>query len=118
MALFERKELDRLLQGWTITLSLYELGNALWKQVYQKVLSLEEATLVLDALTSVHSRMKKVCEPDPLKALEIAVREGLTYYDAAYIQAAVEKGMVLVTEDKKLLEAASKYVKAVKSGQL
>jgi predicted nucleic acid-binding protein len=46
------------------------------------------------------------------------VKEGLTYYDAAYIQAAEEKGLALVTEDEKLLEAAGKYVKAVKSSQL
>jgi hypothetical protein len=32
IALFERKELDKLLLGWTLTLSLYELGNALWNR--------------------------------------------------------------------------------------
>ncbi len=119
IALLERKELDKLLRGMALTFSLYELGNVLWKQVYlHRTVKLEEARLVLDALTSLHSVMKKAADPNTLKTLETAVKEGLTYYDAAYIQAAAEKGLALVTEDKKLLEAAGKYVKAVKGSQL
>jgi predicted nucleic acid-binding protein len=119
IALFERKKLDKILRGWSLTLSLYELGNVLWKQVHlHRAVKLEEARLVLDALTSLHSVMKKAAEPNTLKTLETAVKEGLTYYDAAYIHAAEEKGLALVTEDEKLLEAAGKYVRAVKSSQL
>ncbi len=118
IALLERKELDKLLRGMALTFSLYELGNVLWKQVYlHRTVKLEETRLVLDALTSPHSVMKSA-DPNTLKTLETAVKEGMTYYDAAYIQAAAEKGLALVTEDKKLLEAAGKYVKAVKGSQL
>jgi len=119
IALCGRKELDELLQGWTVDLSFYELGNTVWKQVHlYRTLKMEEASLALDALISVFRKMKRVTEVDALKVLEVAEKEGLTYYDAAYLQAAVEKGMTLVTDDARLKEVGGKYVKAVTSNGL
>ena len=46
------------------------------------------------------------------------MKEGLTYYDAAYLQAAMEKGMTLVTDDERLKKVGGKYVRAVTSDGL
>ena len=37
-----------------------------------------------------------------VKVLELALKEGLTIYDAAYLSIALEKGLILVTDDEKL----------------
>jgi len=114
--LVERSKLDELVEGWTIDLAFYELGNAVWKQVnlYQ-TLSMDEAKIALDALLSVFDKMHKIQEFEPLNILEIAVTEGLSYYDAAYLLAAMDKKMTLVTDDKKLKQVGDKYVNTVTS---
>jgi len=41
------KKLDQILAGCTIDLTTYEVGNAVWKQVYiHKKITLEEANTV------------------------------------------------------------------------
>ncbi|MGQ9469722.1 MAG: type II toxin-antitoxin system VapC family toxin [Nitrososphaerales archaeon] len=114
----ERK-IDRLLEGWTLNLAFYELGNAVWKQVHiQKGMTMDEANMVLDSLIEIFRRMKKPKKEDALKTLEIAIKESLTYYDAAYINAAIENSLTLVTDDEKLYKISKKYVKTAKSDEL
>ncbi|HDD40334.1 MAG TPA: PIN domain-containing protein [Nitrososphaeria archaeon] len=110
---------ERLLEGWTLNLAFYELGNAVWKQArIHRRITLEEAYLILDTLTEVFRRLRKPEEEAPLRTLEMAVREDLTYYDAAYISAAIEKGLILVTDDERLYEVGRRYVKTLKSDEL
>lgn len=109
-----RKENKQLIEGWTINLTFYELGNAVWKQVYAyKTNDENEANKLLDALTEVFMRLRKPEKENSLEILKIALKEGLTYYDAAYIQAAIENKLAQVTDDKQLLEVGKKYVKGV-----
>ena len=113
------RKVEKLLDGWTVNLAIYELGNAVWKQVkIHGKITVEEANLVLDSLTEVFGRMRKPAAEDPLRTLEIAVKEDLTYYDASYISAAVENDLTLVTDDDKLYRAGKKYVRTVKSNEL
>lgn len=113
------KRIDKLFEGWTLNLAFYELGNAVWKQTYiHRTVTPEEAGKLLDALTEVFINMKKPEKENGLGTLKIAVREGLTYYDAAYIQAAVENKLTLVTDDEKLYRVAKKFVKTMKSNEL
>ncbi len=42
-------------------------------------------------------------------AYKVAVENTISYYDAAYIHAAISQKEPIVSEDKKLLEIASKY---------
>ena len=110
---------ERLLEGWTLNLAFYELGNAVWKQArIHRRITLEEAYLILDTLTEVFRRLRKPEDEAPLRTLEMAVREDLTYYDAAYISAAIEKGLILVTDDERLYEVGRRYVKTLKSDEL
>jgi len=113
------RKAGKLLDGWTLNLAIYELGNAVWKQVkIHGKITAEEANLVLDSLTEVFKRLKKPASENPLKTLEIAVKEDLTYYDASYIGAAVENDLTLVTDDDKLYRAGKKYVRTIKSNEL
>ncbi|MEM2995372.1 MAG: type II toxin-antitoxin system VapC family toxin [Candidatus Bathyarchaeia archaeon] len=113
------KKLDKLLEGWTINLAFYELGNAVWKQVHiYRAFSNSEANTILDSLTEVFMKLKKPEKENVLEILKIAVREGLTYYDAAYIQASIENGLTLVTDDEELHRVSKKYVKVITSDEL
>jgi len=113
------RKTEKLLDGWTLNLAIYELGNAVWRQVkiHEKI-TVEEANLVLDSLTEVFRRLRKPETEKPLETLKIAVKEGLTYYDASYISAAVENNLTLVTDDEKLYKIGKKYVRTVKSNDL
>jgi predicted nucleic acid-binding protein len=65
----------------------------------------------------VFMKLKKPESESSLEILKIAVKEGLTYYDAAYIQAAVENNLTLVTDDEQLHRAGKKYVKVATSDE-
>jgi len=119
IALVERKKLDELLEGYTIELAFYELGNAVCKQVHLcKTLSTDDAKIALDALISVFNKMHKIQGVEPLSVLTVALKEGLTYYDAAYLQAAVNNKMTLVTDHEKLKRVGNTYVKTVTSSEI
>jgi len=113
------KKISKLIEGWTINLTFYELGNAVWKQVYAyKTIDENEANKLLDALMEVFMRLRKPEKENSLEILKIALKEGLTYYDAAYIQAAIENKLALVTDDKQLLEVGKKYVRVSTSDEI
>ena len=107
--LCSERKIERLLEGCTLNLAFYELGNAVWKQVHlHKALTQEEGSEALAALTDVYGQMRELQVEDASSILKIAVEEGLTYYDASYIHAAIKNDSVLVTDDRKLQTADSK----------
>ena len=114
----ERK-IDQLIDGCTLDLAFYEVGNAVWKQVHvYKAITIEEGNTVLDSLTEVIKRLREIEVKNPLEILKIAVEEDLTYYDASYLDAAIKNGLTLVTDDKKLYAVGKKYVETLKSDEL
>ncbi|RLI32644.1 hypothetical protein DRO56_03180 [Candidatus Bathyarchaeota archaeon] len=114
----ERK-IDPLLEGKTLSLAFYEIGNAVWRQIHiHKVITREEGDIVLDSLMEVVRRMEKIEVERPLEILRIAVEENLTYYDASYLQAAIEKDLTLITDDKKLYVTGKKYIETLKSDEI
>jgi len=117
--LCSERKIERLLEGCTLNLAFYELGNAVWKQVHlHKALTQEEGSEALAALTEMYGQMRELQVEDASSILKIAVEEGLTYYDASYIHAAIKNDAVLVTDDRKLQTAASKYVETATSDEL
>jgi predicted nucleic acid-binding protein len=106
-----KKRVDVLLEGVALSLAFYEVGNAVWKQVYlKKSLTREEGGKALATLVEVLKKMGEVSVEDGPAVLDIAVEEGLTYYDASYVHAAVKNGLTLVTDDERLRSVAKKYV--------
>jgi len=117
--LCSERKIERLLDGCTLNLAFYELGNAVWKQVYlHKTLTQEEGGIALAALTDAYEQMRELFVEDASSILNIAIGEGLTYYDASYVHAAIKNEAILVTDDRKLRTTASKYVETSTSEEL
>lgn len=99
-----------ILSGQTVLdLTLYEIGNGIWRiQHLQKKITKEEACSLLDSCIQVMSGMN-VLDVDGLEnqVKEIASDTGQSFYDSAYLSVAKKYGLELVTDDKKLLKVAS-----------
>lgn len=100
-----------------LPLTIFEIGNALRNEAYlTKTTTPEKASIMLEGLSKIVGKMQSYAleADDPVKILNVSGRSGLTFYDAAYLNAALEGGFVLVTEDKKLArEAAREGVKVL-----
>ncbi len=114
----ERK-FDQLMEGWTIDLAKYEIGNAIWKKAFlTKDLKPEEGLRALEAILDLIGEMDIWEIKDKVNVLKIAINEGITYYDASYLVAAIEGGFTLITEDKELLRVTKRYTKAIMADEI
>jgi predicted nucleic acid-binding protein len=82
-------------------LTVYEVGNALWKETSAGKLPWREAA---GALSRVLSSLKMLDDPPLEEVLEVAVERSLTFYDASYAYVAETLGLSLVTQDRELLK--------------
>jgi len=109
---FRGRAVDVLLEGSTISLVRYELGNAVWRECFLlKRITQDEAEKLLQTMFAILHAMDMAVledEDDGNKVLREACNLGITYYDAAYVFEAIKSDRVLVTEDKKLAKAAEK----------
>ena len=108
-ALIENR-FDVLFGAITIPLASYELGNIIWKKTaLLEEISLEESLALLQMLKTVMKNMK-VLEDNGINpdSLRLAQREKLTYYDSSFIQAAIDLGSRIITEDKKMQKTCLK----------
>ncbi len=116
------KALDKLMEGATINLVYYELGNALWREAHLlKRISIREAEKSLSLMFAMLARME-VNEVDGEQGTEIlqtAHKCNLTFYDSAYLVEAKKTSKILVTDDSKLSKAAETLgVKTLSSNRL
>ena len=81
-------------------LTVYEVGNALWKEARAGRLPWREAA---GTLSRVLSSLKMLDNPPLENVLEVAVERDLTFYDASYAYVAETLGLSLVTQDRELL---------------
>ncbi len=113
-----RGELEKL-EGYTSSLAIFEIGNAIWKQVYQrKRLNEDEGMKVLNVMKEVLESLEKLEIDEPQDVLKIAVENGITFYDSAYLYLAIKNDLSLVTDDEKLYRIAGKYVRVLRSRDL
>ncbi len=106
-----QKALDKLMEGTTISLAYYELGNVLWREsLLLERISFEEAEKALDLMYLILENMQVTRSENEAGAqtLQIAHRFNLTFYDSAYLVEAKKSGKVLVTNDNKLAKTAEK----------
>ena len=103
---------DKLLEGSTISLAYYELGNALWRECFLvKRISREEAEKLLRAMFAILQAMDVISldnDDEGSVVLDKACEYNITFYDSAYVAEAHKSKKVLVTDDKKLAKAAEK----------
>ncbi|MEM5833775.1 MAG: type II toxin-antitoxin system VapC family toxin [Candidatus Aenigmatarchaeota archaeon] len=52
------------------------------------------------------------------EVIDIAVREGVTFCDASYMYIALRNKLTLVTDDRKLMSVARKYVNVVTTSEI
>jgi len=104
------KAVDLFRGGSTISLIYYEVGNALWRECFllNRIDSKEAANLLRCILPIIRTMDVLNLDDEVLgdTVLSLAGKLDITYYDAAYLAKAKNSGMVLVTEDEKLVEAA------------
>jgi predicted nucleic acid-binding protein len=110
---------DKLVGGSTIDLAWYEIGNAIWKQVrIQRSLTVKEARMLISTLGQIVDNLAKIKVSFPASALEIAVGHNITFYDASYVEAAIESSSTLVTDDGRLSEVGQKYVHTIETDDI
>ena len=104
------KAFDALKKCITVPLIYYEVGNALrTSAVNLKHIEPEEAE---SALENLHKalRLVKITPQDSvqdcIQILQNSINYNLSYYDSAYLTAAIKHKVALVTEDKRLQKAA------------
>ena len=98
---------------YTLDLAFYEAGNSFWRDsAAQQIVNREDATDAVDYLNDVRKEMRVLSVDDvgATRIFETAWDEGVTYYDAAYITAAIELEATLVTEDGGRADHASEAV--------
>jgi predicted nucleic acid-binding protein len=94
----------------TTAIAAYELGNAVWKDLYLfKRLTEEESRFLLTVFHETMLRLRVEPQLELSERLEVlgnAERLGLSYYDSSYLTAAIRLEVTLVTEDKELTKAS------------
>ena len=116
--LFQSNRFSVLLDGATIPLARYEIGNIIWKNYkIRNRISKQEAkdsgTVMFELLDSMEQIV-----PSSASTLALSLEEGLTFYDSSYLVSAIETGYELVTDDIKLQKIASSKVLTRKSSDL
>jgi len=97
-----------------LDLTVYEVGNAVWKECKRGRIRDPRALAVAFAELFSNVETVKLESRAIAEVLELALAEEITFYDAAYLYAARKLGMKLVTEDSDL----KKYPEAVSVSEL
>ncbi len=116
--LFQSNRFSVLLDGATIPLARYEIGNIIWKNYkIRNRISKKEAKDSGTVLFELIDSMEQIV-PSPASTLTLSLEEGLTFYDSSYLVSAIETGYELVTDDIKLQKIARSKVLTRKSSDL
>ena len=125
IALAKRSCTGPLAYGVTLDLAVYETTQAVWKE-HSRIrdsplyLDRDAASKLLNVLREVFDKSIRLASIRGREAnvFELAVNEGITVYDAAYLYYAAENGLVLVTNDRRLRERAMRYIKTMSVDEL
>lgn len=115
------KRRKTLIKGqYILDLTMYEVSNAIWKEVVLfKTLTKDEAVTLMNEITNIVQKLNIIRIQDDLdKIMEIAIKERLTFYDAAYLYFAKKYQLILITNDKKLYNAAKDKIKVLRSDEI
>ena len=107
-----------LVNAQSSTLIHYELGNAIWKKVHlSKTLSIKEGTLLIQYFEKILAKMNLISSETD-ETLKFAHEYGITFYDASYAYLAYRIHLPLVTDDKKLKDKVSSFIKTFSANDL
>lgn len=89
--------------NYILSLTLYEIGNALWRETtLLKRIPVSEALSLLESISNIRKIMDTINPRNNLLILKLAHELRITYYDSSYIIASYELNAGLVTDDEKL----------------
>ncbi len=110
-----RRDAVKILRNnYVLDLTIYEVGNAIWRETaLLKYLVEDEALTMYKDMLKIFSHMNIVKPKNPELVLNLAMKIRLTYYDAAYVTVASEEDLTLVTDDKKLIKVINDNRKAI-----
>ncbi|MEM1732199.1 MAG: type II toxin-antitoxin system VapC family toxin [Desulfurococcaceae archaeon] len=118
--LVKRGELRVFLGGHTLDLAIYEVANAVWKECYLLgKIKIETAYKVIELISGIFNVLNlHSVKGFEKEVMDIAVKEGVTFYDASYMYIAMRNKLTLVTDDRKLMSAARKYVNVTTTNEI
>ncbi|MEM2169671.1 MAG: type II toxin-antitoxin system VapC family toxin [Candidatus Bathyarchaeia archaeon] len=118
--LVKRGNVKIFAKGCTTDLAIYESINAVWKECYiLKRIRVEVAYGLIELLSNIFNVLELyTMRGSEKEVLEIAVKEGITIYDASYIYIAARNKLTLVTDDKKLIDTAKKYTNVASTTEI
>ena len=97
-------------ENYILTLTIYEVGNALWRETrLSRRLTMDEAEAIMRAIITLIKFMQVIEPQDPIEVLRISNEIETTFYDAAYVVTALRRGLVLVTDDRRLATRIERY---------
>jgi len=90
---------------YILDLTFYEIGNAIWKDYYifKRINNLIETSEVIYEILKEFNVIENLSLLF-IEIIKIAIEKNLTYYDASYVYASKNFGLILVSEDKDLIE--------------
>lgn len=115
-----RRKKRMIVDQYILDLTIYEIGNAIWKEVVLfRTLTKDEAIQFMMDLINIIQKMNIIrIHGDLNEIMGLAIEKHITFYDAAYLYFAMKKGLVLVTNDKKLFNAAKDKIKVLNSREI
>ena len=89
-----------------LDLTIYELGNIIWKETKEEM-EAEKRAKALEKLLTI-MQIYRINPNDITPITQNAIKHGLTFYDSAYLTIAQKTDTTLITEDQQLRSAAQK----------
>ncbi|MGB9729922.1 MAG: type II toxin-antitoxin system VapC family toxin [Thermoprotei archaeon] len=106
----EEKSLKILKGNYILTLTIYEIGNALWRETkLLKRLTVNNTVEILKAVIALTKFMQIIEPENPIEVLVTSNMMEATFYDTAYVITALQENLILVTDDEKLIAKIEKY---------
>jgi len=104
------ESLKILEENYILTLTIYEIGNALWRETrLLRRLTIDEAEEIMRAIITLIKFMQVTEPQDPIEVLRVSNEIETTFYDAAYVITALRRGLILVTDDRGLAARIERY---------
>jgi len=90
---------------YILDLTFYEIGNTIWKDYYllKRITDFTETSEVIYEILKELNIIENL-SLSFIEIIKIAIEKNLTYYDASYVYASKNFGLILVSEDKDLIE--------------
>ncbi len=92
-------------------LTIFEVGNVLWKKRDENLMNMPEGDLyqVTKRIESVIAFLARspISSNELTSIFRLSQDTGLTFYDASYLHLARRDGKILITENKKLSKAST-----------